>query len=229
MPVKSEREYRNIVNIGVADEEKPCENEEDNGCGKKKEKREEENQYIVEGYATTFNSPYELWQDEDTIIKEQVDAAAFNGTDISDTIMQYDHEGRVFARVSNKTLEITPDQNGLKIRADLGGTEIGRQLYNEIKGGYITKMSFGFVVDDEETTYADKSSEKREVLRTIKHIKKLYDVSAVSIPANDQTEISARKFSDGVIAELTSEWSRQEQEARAKRIQKIRIMLEINK
>ena len=65
---------------------------------------------------------------------------------MSDVIMQFDHQGRVFARKSNDTLQLEVDDHGLKVTADLGGTEIGRQLYEEIKGGYVTKMSFGFTV-----------------------------------------------------------------------------------
>ena len=59
---------------------------------------------VVEGYATTFNQPYELWRDNEMTVNEQVDRNAFAETDMGDVIMQYDHEGRVFARVANGTL-----------------------------------------------------------------------------------------------------------------------------
>ena len=182
---------------------------------------------IVEGYATTFNQPYELWRDgPDYIFLEQVDRGAFDKTDMSDVIMQYDHEGRVFARTNNGTLELRTDDHGLHIRADLGGTEIGRQLYEEIKGGYTDKMSFGFTVDeDERLIQEDRESGTVTVLRTIKSIGKLYDVSAVSLPANNATEISARSWCDGVIAQLTEE--RREAEARERKKQKIKIMLNL--
>ena len=184
----------------------------------------EDNDMIVEGYATTFNQPYELWRDSGYVFMEQVDARAFDDTDMSDVIMQYDHEGRVFARVSNRTLELSVDDHGLKIRADLSGTEIGRQLYEEIKGGYTDKMSFGFVVDkDERLITEDNETGTVTVLRTIKSIGKLYDVSAVSLPANNATEISSRSWCDGVIAELTEE--NRKAEARERQKQKIKIML----
>ena len=168
---------------------------------------------IVEGYATTFNEKYLLWEEDGYEVWEQVDARAFDETDMSDVIMQYNHEGRVFARLSNGTLELDADEHGLKVRADLGGTEIGRQLYEEIKGGYTNKMSFGFTVktDDVENK---KEDAKTVITRTITEIAKLYDVSAVSIPANDGTTISARSFSDGVIAEAEAERMRAEEEAR---------------
>ena len=178
---------------------------------------------VVEGYATTFNSPYELWRDKEMTVNEQVDRNAFAETDMSDVIMQYDHEGRVFARIANGTLEIEPDEHGLKIRANLGGTEIGRQLFEEIEGGYTNKMSFGFTVTGEERRTSKDADGHITVLRTITKIGKLFDVSAVSLPANDATEISARSVGDGLIAEVLKEV--QAEEARKAQIEEIRRIL----
>ena len=167
--------------------------------------------YYVEGYATTFDEPYHLYyyDNEGHEVKEQVSRNAFDNTDMSDVIMQYDHEGRVFARLSNDTLKLNIDDHGLFIRAYLGGTEIGRNLYEEIKGGYPNKMSFGFTVTDDSI-----EEDGRDYLRTIKSIGKLYDVSAVSIPANDFTELSARNHCDGAIAEIETERANLEEEQR---------------
>lgn len=174
-------------------------------------KEVEDNDYIVNGYATTFDSPYVLYRlDEDKVVEEQVDRHAFDKTDMSDVILQYDHEGRVFARLSNETLKLTVDDHGLFVEAYLGGTEIGRNLYEEIKGGYTNKMSFGFTVTDDDLTETDKG-----YLRSILSVGKLYDVSAVSIPANDFTEISARSHCDGAIAEIEAERLRLEKERKA--------------
>ena len=172
---------------------------------------EEENDYTVTGYATTFDEPYTLYSIGDgKVVKEQVSRNAFDNTDRSDTIMQFDHEGIVFARLSNETLKLTVDDHGLFVEAYLGGTSNGRNLYEEIKGGYINKMSFGFTVTDDELAEADYG-----YLRTIKAIGKLYDVSAVSIPANDYTEISARNHIDGAIDEIETERIRLEEERKA--------------
>ena len=166
---------------------------------------EGEDSYIVEGYATTFNQPYELYSEPGYVFQEQVDSKAFDKTDMADVIMQYDHQGRVFARKSNRTLQLEVDDHGLKVRADLSGTEIGRQLYEEIKGGYTTKMSFGFTVDGD-TLAKDETDALMTITRTITSIKKLYDVSAVSLPANDTTEIiAARAYGEGVINEVKEE------------------------
>ena len=197
------RQYRRMVEVRALDED-----------------------MIVEGYATTFDQPYELWKDGDYTVMEQVSRTAFDETDMSDVIMQYDHAGRVFARLSNGTLELEPDDHGLKVRANLGGTEIGRQLYEEIKGGYTDKMSFGFTVSSDETTQSeDYEAHTVTILRTITGIGKLYDVSAVSLPANNATEISARSYCEGIIAEATEE--RRKAEERARKIRKIKILSEV--
>ena len=199
------------------------------------ERREsEDGEKIVEGYATTFNQPYELFRDagegETYIFVEQVDANAFADTDMSDVIMQYNHEGRVFARTNNGTLGLDADMKGLHIRANLGGTEIGRQLYEEIEGGYTDKMSFGFRVGKDKVDRTEERDNETglvtvTVLRTILEISKLYDVSAVSLPANDATSISARNFCDGVIEEIKKDYLEREKRERQKR--KIKLLMEV--
>lgn len=185
------------------------------------------NEKTVSGYATTFNQPYELYRDAWNgyvyIIREQVDKDAFADTDLADVIMQYDHEGRVFARTSNKTLELDPDEHGLHIRANLGGTELGRQLFEEIEGGYTTKMSFGFRVGKDKREETEERDEEAgittiTVLRTILSISKLYDVSAVSLPANDATSISARKLCEGEIEQFREEILKREDQRKRIRI-----------
>ena len=165
---------------------------------------EEAESYNVRGYATTFNEKYTLWDYGDMRLDEQVDPHAFDECDMSDVIMQYDHEGRVFARTSNDTLHLPIDDHGLQVNAYLGGTEIGRALYGEIKGGYTNKMSFGFRVAADDIK-EEEIDGKVIYTRTITKIAKLYDVSAVSLPANDGTEISARSLRDGEIARLEAE------------------------
>ena len=165
---------------------------------------QEPESYNVRGYATTFNEKYTLWDDGDFRLDEQVDPHAFDECDMRDVIFQYDHEGRVFARTSNDTLKLTPDAHGLEVNAYLGGTEIGRNLFEEIKGGYTSKMSFGFHVEADDIKEEEVDG-KVIYTRTITKINKLYDVSAVSLPANDGTEISARSLKDGAIAKLEAE------------------------
>lgn len=192
MPIKSEREYRDMTLAVVeADDDQ--------------EQEEQKNEKVVRGYASTFNEPYTLFEDESLVYQEQVDRDAFSGTDMTDVIMQYNHEGRVFARTSNDTLSISTDDKGLLIEANLGGTEIGRNLFEEIQGGYTNKMSFGFTVDDDAENREEDSDGRIRITRTIKRVRKLYDVSAVSIPANDATSISVRNLTNGVIEQIQAE------------------------
>ena len=206
MAVKSEREYRNMI-LEVRELEDKTGDE-----------------MIVKGYASTFNEPYTLYEDEYWRFNEVVDARAFDNTDMSDVIMQYDHEGRVFARMSNNTLTVTPDEKGLLIEADLGGTELGRQLYEEIRGGYTNKMSFGFTVDGEDILDTKDIDGKALTVRTITSVRKLYDVSAVSLPANDATSISVRNLTDGEIERIRAE----RLEAEKLELRRKKLMLEID-
>ena len=75
---------------------------------------------------------------------------------------------------------------GLTSRANLSGTEEGRKLYEEIKGGYIDRMSFRFSIREE-------AYDSQNHMWTVRRVKRLYDVSAVDIPAYDDTSIEARK------------------------------------
>ena len=190
------------------------------------QRADEDGKMTVRGYATTFSQPYTLGEWDGYTIREQVDPNAFDDCDMSDIIMQYDHEGRVFARTSNGTLEVVPDERGLAMTAELSGTEIGRQLYEEIAGKYTTKMSMGFrVAEDTREITEDREANTVDVLRTITKISKLYDVSAVSLPANDATSISARKYGEGVVAELLEEV--EARKARERKKQKVKILLEL--
>ena len=132
---------------------------------------DESGSMTVEGYATVFGQPYILYSGRGYVVREQVAPSAFDDCDMSDVIMQYDHEGRVFARNRNGTLDIVPDNVGLRVTADLSGTDIGHQLYQEIKGGYTDKMSFGFVVaeDIRESVY-DRENDLETITRTITKI-----------------------------------------------------------
>jgi len=150
-------------------------------------------EYIVEGYATTFDDPYVLYQDGDSVIKESIARDALNGADMSDILFLYNHEGRVFARQKNGTLKVSTDDHGIFVRADLSKTPEARSMYEDIKSGMVDQMSWAFTVK------ADEFDRKTRT-RTITKVDKVYDVSAVSIPANPATEISARSYCDGVIA-----------------------------
>ena len=104
-----------------------------------------DSEHYVEGYATKFE-PYELYEFDGVKYYEKIDRNAFEGADMSDIIMQYDHAGRVLARKSNGSLIVEPNDEGLFICADLSKSDAGRSLYEDIESELVTRMSWAFTV-----------------------------------------------------------------------------------
>ncbi|MBQ9317425.1 MAG: HK97 family phage prohead protease [Atopobiaceae bacterium] len=170
-----------------------------------------ESDFYVEGYASTFDDPYVLFKDswDGTEYKEIVRADAFSDAVMDDVIMQFDHRGRVYARMSNRTLVVEPDKHGLFTAADLKSTETSRSLYEDIDAGLITRMSWAFTIEDQEFDRAEHTY-------IIKKVGRIYDVSAVSLPADPNTDISARNMLDGEIERAHKEFERSRNRQRAK-------------
>lgn len=140
----------------------------------------------VEGYALVFDSPTVLFESDGVEYREQICRGALDGAQMADVIFNYNHGGRVMARTRNDTLTLAIDDKGLFVRARLDGTEEGRRMFDEIRGGYIDKMSFRFTISEE-------SYDRENRQWNVRKIKRLYDVSAVDIPAYDDTSIAARR------------------------------------
>lgn len=175
----------------------------------------DDEEFVVEGYATTYNDPYTLFSYDGIDYKETISRDALAGADMSDVIFLYNHDGMVFARQSNGTLTIESNERGLYVRADLSSTEASRQMYESIRAGLVTQMSWAFTIADGGDSYDEKTH-----TRTINSVRKVYDVSAVSIPANPNTDISARNYFDGVI-----EAEKAERLERAKKVERIKSLL----
>lgn len=182
--MNNEREFRSFAQIVQRDADDLDENKK----------------YSVEGYASTFE-PYTLWTTEDGVeIKEQISRDAFAETDFSDVVFRIDHEGPVFARTSNGLVSLEVDEHGLKTRIDLSKTEKARGIFEDIEAGMYPQMSFAFTVERE-------AWDRETHTRHVEKIGKLYDVSAVSFPANPGTEIgvSLRDRLNGEIEAETAE------------------------
>ena len=161
--------------------------------------------FYVEGYASTFNDPYLLYTEHDgTEIYEVIDPDAFAECDMGDVIFQHDHEGRVFARQSNGTLVVEPQLHGLFVAADLGSTTSSRSMYEDIAAGLVTRMSWCFLPDWSSIEDVYDADAKR-LTSTIHRVSRIYDVSCVSMPADPNTEISARSYFDGEIERIAAE------------------------
>ncbi len=152
---------------------------------------EEDDKLVVEGYAAVFDKEALIYESEWSGYKfyEKVNRKAFDSADMSDVVMKYNHDDQslVLARTRNKTLQLTTDEHGLKIRAELANTTAGRDIYELIKRGDLDKMSFAFTVSE---TCERDSTEDKIYVREILKFDKIFDVSVVDFPAYDDTEIS---------------------------------------
>lgn len=195
MAIRNDREYRNSGTFEVQED------------------------YIVEGYASTFDR-YEMFEIDGVKYYEQIDRRAFDEADLTDVVFLRDHEGRVLARSKNGSLELSVDEHGLKVRANLGLTEAGREMYEDIKVGNYTQMSFSFIADDDEY---DKDTHTR----LLRSLRKVFDVSSVAFPANRYTEIglSARDYFNGVIEMEKAERLEREKRDREREALAVRIKI----
>lgn len=205
MPILKDRQYRSLPFATPPQAEKK--NKFDSDC-------------YVEGYAAKYER-YVLFDFGNQIVYEEFVPDCFRDCDMSDIIFQFDHCGRVYARKSNNTLTVDPDNIGLFICADLSKTSAARSMYEDIQSGNVTKMSWGFMPDYDTLEVIEQGN---EITLRHHHIKKIYDVSAVSIPANDNTEIQARSFANGVIDKALKEIQK-----RKNHIKKIKLLLEVSK
>lgn len=194
MPIKKNREYRALQDFSLVPQEG------------------EEKTFRVRGTAVVFDTPTCLYECDGVKYFEVIDRRAFDECDMSDVIFNYNHGGKVVARLRNRTLQLSIGETGLNMEADLSGTAAGRELYQEIDGGYVDKMSFSFTVRASEYDAAAHT-------RTITKIRKLYDISAVDIPAYEDTSISARSF----FAEENAREVRALEQARRRRVLTARV------
>ena len=175
MPIKNDREYRNL--------------------GLFEQQAEDAENYIVRGYASTFE-PYLMFEQDGVTFNERIAPTAFENTDMSDVVFLRDHTGRVLARTRNNAIILTTDEHGLLSVTNLALTEASKEMYEDIKAGNYTQMSFSFVVGEEHFEEAGNT-----VTRVIDNVRKIYDISAVAFPQNPGTDIgvSYRSLFNGVI------------------------------
>lgn len=182
MAIRDNREYRNLGTF---------------------EHDAEDSEFMVRGYASTFE-PYLMFEDDGIQYFERIAPTAFEDADMSDVVFLRDHTGRVLARTKNGALNLTTDTHGLLSVTDLGLTSASKEMFEDIRTGNYSQMSFSFVVARGGEHFEE---EARKVTRVIDRIAKLYDVSAVSFPANPGTDIGVayRDLFNGVIERREAE------------------------
>lgn len=148
--------------------------------------RADESGLKVEGYAAVFNEETDIGG----YFREVIEPGAFTdaiGRD--DVVFLINHEGLPLARTRSGTLTLTEDERGLKIETTLDPDDPDvKSISGKMKRGDLDKMSFAFFPEVQEW---DESEEVP--LRTIKRAS-LYDVSIVTTPAYDGTEIALRSL-----------------------------------
>ena len=148
--------------------------------------------YVIEGHPAVYN--------RETVIgcffNEVIESGAFDGTDLTDVPLLINHDMRriPLARSRNNngssTMTLSVDAKGLAMSATLDAehNQEASQLYSAIKRSDIDGMSFCFRVKDEEWTGLDTDMPTRH----IKAISKVFEVSPVTFPAYQDTDIFAR-------------------------------------
>ncbi len=146
---------------------------------------------IVTGRPIVYNSRTDLGY-----FDEVIERGALNGADLRDVRFLVNHDiskiplARSRNNNANSTMQLMPDDQGMEIRVnlDVKNNSEARNLYSAIERGDITGMSFMFAIDDEEWTELESDHPTRH----IKKISNVVEVSAVTFPAYEDTEISVR-------------------------------------
>lgn len=147
---------------------------------------------VLQGHAAVFGQSYDMYG----LWTETIARGAFDNTDFTDVLFDVNHDlsriplARSRNNNANSTLQLQIDDQGLATRAtlDVENNTDARALYSAVGRGDISGMSYIFAVRNDEWTGLDSDMPQR----TITDIAKVYEVSAVSMPANPGTDISAR-------------------------------------
>lgn len=151
---------------------------------------EEESRMLVEGYAIVFNSESRDLGGFTEVVKENaLDKALERNTDV---LALYGHDYQnVLGRQSADTLQLKKDERGIKFTLDLPNTQLGRDVYTLVERGDLKGNSFGFTVEKDSW---DKKGDK--VIRTIEQVRDLFEISIVSLPAYEATELTKRNYEE---------------------------------
>ena len=172
--------------------------------------REDSNDLIIEGYFAVFNSNYEIYAG----MSESIAPGAFKNTLADDIRALVNHDTTlVLGRTSAHTLELREDEHGLWGRIVINPKDSDAvNLYERVKRGDVSQCSFGFDILSEETEFSDNG----DVHWTIKEVK-LYEVSCVTFPAYEQTNIDARSAEKAEMQKRKNEAWRESMKGRFKK------------
>ena len=153
-------------------------------------KSDEDSRMLVEGYAIVFNSESRDLGGFTEVVKENALDKALERN--SDVLALYGHDYQnVLGRQSAGTLQLDKDDKGVRFTLNLPDTQLGRDVYTLVERGDLKGNSFGFTVEKDSW---DKVGDK--VIRTIEQVKDLFEISIVSLPAYEATELVKRSYAD---------------------------------
>ena len=192
------------------------------------EKQESEEKGIVDGYAVVYDKKTDICG----YFEETIKRGALDNADLKDVPLLVNHDtdtipvARSRRNNGSSSMTLTVDEKGLKIRAelDLKNNARASELYSAIKRGDISGMSFMFTVKTDEWTDEDTDYPKR----AITEIAKVYEVSAVTFPAYNDTSIGARAVDTESAKKILEKIKRnghcEDEDEKAK----LRMLIEIN-
>lgn len=140
----------------------------------------------VEGYAAVFNEDANIAG----MFLERIAPGAFrDAVGRDDVVFLVNHDGLPLARTRSGTLSLSEDERGLRMSADLDGSDPDvRQIVPKMQRGDLDKMSFAFMAERQEW------DETGDLPRRTINAARLFDVSVVTTPAYDGTEIGLRSL-----------------------------------
>lgn len=142
---------------------------------------------ILEGTPIVFDSPAEIASPAGQYI-EVIEARALEGVDLSDVRLLYNHNAdKVPLARTPKTMQLEVTPAGVHMRAVLPDTAEARSVYEAVKRGDLSGMSFAFTVPEGGSTFNAATN-----TRTISKINKVYECSVVAFPAYPETSVEAR-------------------------------------
>jgi len=142
----------------------------------------------IVGTATVFNSAYDMgWYDE------EMSQDVFTNSDMSDVVALFNHDANmVLARTKSGTLKLKVTGNAMEYEFEAPNTTLGNDLLEMVKRGDVYQSSFAFSVEAEDWQEREGMKPKR----VIRGIKKVYDVSPVTYPANPDTMVAKRSYEE---------------------------------
>ena len=158
----------------------------------------------IEGYALKFNKRSQPLMGGYFV--EILDSRCLDNTDMSNVVATFNHdESRLLGR-TGVNLTLTKDDVGLRFKIDLPNTTLGNDILEEVRMGILSQCSFAFTLPDDDADVWTRSNEEGvEYKRTILSIDKLYDVSVVTTPAYQDTNVSVGARSKQAVQKLKDE------------------------